>query len=187
MKEIINIKNDNYKSIAKSKEKKHNPLNEFYKRLDNLFEKEEKAISFLNRLNNNEYETSITGESYVFVSKCLDYIIEKILPKINEKIELYRKEKEDFFNSIKEKEKIINFLNNFSKKSISLNEFEEEIIDIKKINEYVNKNNSDSEKIEIDLKKIRSNLGILVNKGIDWTSKKSCKLSTLLFFKQNNY
>ena len=187
LKEIINIKNDNYKSIPKSKEKKHNPLNEFYKRLDNLFEKEEKAISFLNRLNNNEYETSITGESYVFVSKCLDYIIEKILPKINEKIELYRKEKEDFFNSIKEKEKIINFLNNFSKKSISLNEFEEEIIDIKKINEYVNKNNSDSEKIEIDLKKIRSNLGILVNKGIDWTSKKSCKLSTLLFLKQNNY
>ena len=51
----------------------------------------------------------------------------------------------------------------------------------------MNKNNSDSEKIEIDLKKIRSNLGILVNKGIDWTSKKSCKLSTLLFFKQNNY
>ena len=116
LKEIINIKNDNSESIAENKEKNHNPLNEFFKRLDNLLENEEKVIPFLNRLKNNEYENSITGESYTFFSKCLDYIIEKILPKINEQINSYRKEKEDFLNSIKAKEKIINFLNNFYKK-----------------------------------------------------------------------
>jgi len=160
---------------------------EFYDKLDALLKSNEKIISFLDKLNNYEYETSITGESYAFFSKCLDHVMEKILPEINKKIEKYEKEKNEFENSNKEKEKVILFLKNLNKKFISLFEFKEEIIDVNKINEYMNKDKNNEEKIQVDLEDIKNNLGILVNKNIDWTACSECKHSTLLFLKQNNY
>ena len=73
-----------------------------------------------------------------------------------------------------------------NKKFISLTKFKEDIIDANEINEYMNKDNNNKEKIEDDFKDIKNNLEILVNKIIDWTVSSKYKLSTLLFRKHNN-
>ena len=164
--------NKNIKKNDKTKTK------EFYDRLDTLLKNNEKIISFLDKLNNNEYETSITCESYTFFSECLDHVIEKILPEINKKIEIYEKDKNKLENSIIEKEKVILYLQKLNKDFISLIENKEEITEVNEINEYMNK---------ADLKDIKNNLGILLDKNIDWTASSECKYSTLLFLKQNNY
>ena len=164
--------NKNIKKNDKTKTK------EFYDRLDTLLKNNEKIISFLDKLNNNEYETSITGESNTFFSECLDHVIEKILPEINKKIEIYEKDKNELENSIIEKEKVILNLQKVNKNFITLIENKEEITEVNEINEYMNK---------ADLKDIKNNLRILLDKNIDWTTSSECKYSTLLFMKQNNY
>ena len=68
----------------------------------------------------------------------------------------------------------------------SLNQYSELIVDPKKIKEYIDKNINETEKEEIDLKKIRNNLGKLVKDKIDWTQNKKCKISIFLYLKQNN-
>ena len=176
--------NKNNPKLLKNDETK---IKEFYDRLDTLLKSNEKITSFLGKLNNYGYETSITGESYAFFSKCLNHVIERILPEINNKIEKYEKDKIELESSILEKEKVILFLQNLKKKFISLFESKEEILDVNEINEYMNKDNNNGEKIEADLKDIKNNLGLLVNKSIDWTAGSECKHSTLLFLKQNSY
>ena len=91
-------------------------------------------------------------------------------------------------NLIKSKDEIIFFLTNLNSKLGSMDEFNkyESIIDPKKIAEYFNKSTNNSIKGEIDLGKIRDNLSKLVTSSFDWTSTKNCKLSTLLYLKQNN-
>lgn len=44
-----------------------------------------------------------------------------------------------------------------------------------------------SESEEVDINNIRSDLGKIVNKQIDWTKSNKYKLSTLLYLKQSNY
>ena len=186
LKENINIKI----KIKSPESLTNNPkLEAFFNRLDELLKNNEKIIPFLDKLNNYEYETCITGESYTFFSKCLEHIITKILPEIIKKKEAYEKDKNEFENSINEKEKIIYFLNNLNKKSDSFFAFNEDIIDVEELNEYMNIDNNNAEKKDADLKEIRNILGILVNKEveIDWSDSNKCKLSTLLFLKQNNY
>ena len=49
----------------------------------------------------------------------------------------------------------------------------------------MNKANNSIDNGEMDLTKIRNDLGKLVTNDIDWTFKIKCKLSTLLFLRQN--
>ena len=115
-------------------------------------------------------------------------MIKKILPKIKEKICNYQKDKKQFEDLIQSKEKKITFFSNLNKKLNSLDDQSyEPFIDVEKLKEYLIKTTENSTLEEIDLNKIRSNLGVLVSKNIDWTMKKDCKLSTLLYLKQNNY
>ena len=66
-----NIKKNNPELLNNDKTK----TKEFYDRLETLLKSNEKIISFLDKLNNYEYETSIIGESYSFFPKCLDHVI----------------------------------------------------------------------------------------------------------------
>lgn len=165
-------------------------LGNFFKRVSKILEheNEENCISFLYELNQKQFENSVTGENCVFFSMCLNYIIYKILPEIKSKINNLKKMTENARNLIKSKDEIIFFLTNLNSKLGSMDEFNkyESIIDPKKIAEYFNKSTNNSIKGEIDLGKIRDNLSKLVTSSFDWTSTKNCKLSTLLYLKQNN-
>ena len=180
----INIEN---KDLAIPKK-----LKGFFERLDKVLDNDESIISFLYRLNNNKYESSIIGKYYEFFALCLNYIILNFITKKlvtrDEEINEYHKAREETMNLIESKNKIIFLLSNLNKKLKNLDNFRdyEPIINEEKINEYVNKqmNNGTTEKI--DLSKIRETLEKVVTKKIDWTASKNCSLSTLLFLKQNN-
>ena len=179
----IKEKNDfSEKNINTPKE-----LEEFFKRFDKLLDDEAKCLPFLYRLNENEYETSVTGENYVFFSLCLDFAIKKIALKIKEKISDYQKLKEHIKILIKSKNEILFLLSNLNQRLEIINEFEfENIIDSKKITEYVKKEMNDSITEEINLKVVRGNLEKLVTSKLNWAASKNCNLTTLLFLKQNN-
>ena len=162
-------------------------LVDFFDRLDKLLDNEKKCFSFLNRLNGNSYETSVTGENYMLCSYCCNYMIKNILPILDEKICDYQNDKKKYEDLIQSKEQIISFLSNLNQKMDSKDELNEPILDQKEFKKYLNKIIDNSEFGEADFKKIRNNLGLLVTESIDWTKINNLKLSTLLFLKQNNY
>ena len=159
---------------------------EFIRRMDKTLENEKNCLPFLYMLNQNEYESSVTGENYVFFCLCLDYIIKKIILKVDGKIDEYQSFQNDLENIIHLKDQIIYFLNNLYKKAKSIYEFSEPIIDIEKLNDYMNNKMNNSEAETLDLTNIRRILEKLVTQPINWTANKNCNLSTLLFLKQSN-
>ena len=113
----------------------------------------------------------------------LEDISKNIKVKIRE-FQNYKKEKEI---QIEKNEKIIYFLRNVLKNMKKLNEDNKPMIDVQEFKEYLNKNMDISESEEVDINNIRSDLGKIVNKQIDWTKSNKYKLSTLLYLKQSNY
>ena len=176
--------NDN---IEKESLEPSKSLDYFFNRLDKLLDNEKKCFSFLNRLNGNSYETSVTGENYMLCFYCSNYMIKKILPKLDKKICDYQNDKQKYEDLIQSKEQIISFLSNLNQKMDSKDELNESIIDQKEFKTYLNKTIDNSEFRHEDFKKIRYNLGLLVTESMDWTKINNLKLSTLLFLKQNNY
>jgi len=163
-------------------------LKGFFERLDKVLDKDESSISFLYRLNNNKYESSIIGKYYEFFALCLNYIIIKKLVIRDEEINEYHKAREETINLIESKNKIIFLLSNLNEKLKNLDNFRdyEPIINEEKITEYVNKAMNSGATEKIDLAKIRETLAKVITKKIDWIESKNCNLSTLLFLKQNN-
>ena len=174
-------------NIEKGSLESSESLVDFFDRLDKLLDNEKKCFSFLNRLNGNSYETSVTGENYMLCSYCCNYMIKNILPILDEKICDYQNDKKKYEDLIQSKEQIISFLSNLNQKMDSKDELNEPILDQKEFKKYLNKIIDNSEFGEADFKKIRNNLGLLVTESIDWTKINNLKLSTLLFLKQNNY
>ena len=165
-----------------------NILKQFLKRLTNILDNEKKILNFLDTLNKNKYETSVTGEKNCFISFCCDHIIRSLLPEIKKKIDSYKKDKDLYIKKIQSKEEIIALLDKvYQKKYDNLDGIFEPIIDPKKISEYVNRKMNNSQKKDINLDEIRSIMEKLINEQLDWTAKKKCKLSTLLFLRQNKY
>ena len=66
-----------------------------------------------------------------------------------------------------------------------MDDVNEPIVDTKKFKEYLRRDMNNSESEEIDMNKIRSNLGKIVNRKLDWTRSNKCNLSTLLYLNQN--
>lgn len=163
-------------------------LKGFFERLDKVLDNDKSSMAFLDGLNYNRYESSITGKHYEFFALCLNYIIKKKLEIKDEEITEYYKVREEVMNLIQSKDKIIFLLSNLNKKLKNLNDFSdyEPIINEEKITEYVNKAMNIASTEKIDLVKIRETLTKVVTKKIDWTASKNCNLSTLLFLKQNN-
>ena len=81
------------------------PLKEFLGRLEEIMENEQKILPFLYRLSDIKYESSITGENYVFYSSFLYFTIKKLSSKLNGKIEMYRKDMEALEYLIESKKK----------------------------------------------------------------------------------
>ena len=180
--EDINI----FKKVQKSEES-DNQLNEFFKRINKILNNEEKCLSLLYRLYNNEYETSTTGDKNIFLSICLNFLLEDISKNIKVKIREFQNIKKEKEIQIEKNEKIIYFLRNVLKNMKKLNEDNKPMIDVQEFKEYLNKNMDISESEEVDINNIRSDLGKIVNKQIDWTKSNKYKLSTLLYLKQSNY
>ena len=180
--EDINI----FKKVQKSEES-DNQLNEFFKRINKILNNEEKCLSLLYRLYNNEYETSTTGDKNIFLSICLNFLLEDISKNIKVKIREFQNYKKEKEIQIEKNEKIIYFLRNVLKNMKKLNEDNKPMIDVQEFKEYLNKNMDISESEEVDINNIRSDLGKIVNKQIDWTKSNKYKLSTLLYLKQSNY
>ena len=176
---------DNCKNGAKTEIS--NSLNEFFKRINKILNKnsEEKNLAFLYRLNNNEIESSLTGEKNSFLSCCLDYLLKDISKKINDKISDFQKSKSDIETLMRKKEQTLYFLKNVIKYLSDMDDVNEPIVDTKKFKEYLRRDMNNSESEEIDMNKIRSNLGKIVNRKLDWTRSNKCNLSTLLYLNQN--
>jgi hypothetical protein len=175
-----------FKKVQKSEES-DNQLNEFFKRINKILNNEEKCLSLLYRLYNNEYETSTTGDKNIFLSICLNFLLEDISKNIKVKIREFQNIKKEKEIQIEKNEKIIYFLRNVLKNMKKLNEDNKPMIDVQEFKEYLNKNMDISESEEVDINNIRSDLGKIVNKQIDWTKSNKYKLSTLLYLKQSNY
>ena len=183
LKTIYNKLNKKY--VRNDKQTKVNEsLVEFFKRFDKLLNNDQKILPFLDDLNESEYENCVTGEYYTFFSMCLNYMIIKLLPKIKDKLEAYEKDKQELETLIQSKEQIRKFLCDINQNVNSIDEFYEPC---EKFDELVKNDNNNLNNENIDLTKIRDNLGKLVTNEFDWTIKRKCKLSTLLFLKQNNY
>ena len=163
-------------------------LKEFFERFDKVLDKGESSLSFLYRLNNNKYESSITGKYYEFFAFCLNYIILKKLEISDEEITKYHKAKEETMNLIKSKNEIIFLLSNLNEKLKNLNEFTdyEPIINEEKITKFLNNAMNNPSTETINLNDIRDTLSKVVTKKINWTESKNCNLSTLLYLNQNN-
>ena len=108
--EDINI----FKKVQKSEES-DNQLNEFFKRINKILNNEEKCLSLLYRLYNNEYETSTTGDKNIFLSICLNFLLEDISKNIKVKIREFQNIKKEKEIQIEKNEKIIYFLRNVLK------------------------------------------------------------------------
>ena len=160
-------------------------LNEFFERTNKIVENEKKCLPFLFKLNNGEYETSITGDNNTFFSFCLDYIIKKLIPKLDDEIDKYQTVLKNMENLILLKDQLIYLLKHLGEKLNKLEEFSGPVIDSKEMNEYVNKNMNNLENENIDIIVIRKNLEKLITEPFDWTQKKNCDLTTLLFLAQN--
>ena len=158
----------------------------FFERMDKALENGQISLSLLYGLNDNEYETSLTVENYIFYGYCLDYAITRIISKLDNEINEYQIFQKHIENAIQLREQIIYFLKNLCNKLDKIEEFPEKIIDSEKLNEYVNKNLNSSENENIDLDVIRKNLTKLITKPIDWTKSKKCNLITLLFLGQDD-
>ena len=189
--EKLNELKEIYSTLNENKSKQGNILmslvfKEFLGKINNILTNDKKCISFLMELNsNNEYETSITGENYVFFSNCLDYIIKKVLFNLEDKINEYQSFQEQMKNLIEFKSQILYILNNLNKKLSNLEELQIPIIDSKEMSEYVNQKINNPENEIVDVSMIRKNLEKLVTKPIDWTARKNINLSTLLYLGQN--
>ena len=99
----------------------------------------------------------------------------------------FQKDKKDKEIPFEKNKKIFYFLRNVLKNMKKLNEDNKPMIDVQEFKEYLNKNMDISESEEVDINNIRSDLGKIVNKQIDWTKSNKYKLSTLLYLKQSNY
>lgn len=128
LKGIYEELNENFNFKEESEIKPSLP-NEFFERMDKILNDEQKCISFLYKLNNNEYESSLTGEGYMFSFYCLNYVTKKILIKINEKINHYQKVKEELEHVLQSKEQILSLLHELNKKVENLEEIHEKIIE----------------------------------------------------------
>lgn len=128
LKGIYEELNENFNFKEESEIKPSLP-NEFFERMDKILNDEQKCISFLYKLNNNEYESSLTGECYMFSFYCLNYVTKKILIKINEKINHYQKVKEELEHVLQSKEQILSLLHELNKKVENLEEIHEKIIE----------------------------------------------------------
>ena len=61
----------------------------FFERMDKALENGKISLSLLYGLNDNEYETSLTGENYIFYGYCLDYVITRIISKLDNEVNEY--------------------------------------------------------------------------------------------------
>ena len=116
-------------------------LDEFIKRFDKI-----------DKLYENEYQSSKTDSNYIFFSSCLDFIIKKLVTKAKEKIDEVEKEAKNLKNLYQSIEEIISFLNNLKENLSKLDIVSEPIIDTEKLNEFVNKEMEYQDSKKVDLK-----------------------------------
>ena len=115
-------------------------------------EKEGKALSFIDKLYENEYQSSKTDSNYIFFSSCLDFIIKKLVTKAKEKIDEVEKEAKNLKSLHQSREEIISFLNNLYENMSNFDSVSEPIIDTEKLNEFVNKEMEYQDSKKVDLK-----------------------------------
>ena len=157
---LIEIKNEliDYDNSTEITHENQELLKDFLKRLNKVLENEENTRVFLENLDKNNYQSSVTGANYFFISFCIDYVIRKIIPKIKDNISKYKKIKEKLISEIQRKEKIISFLTNLKKNLSDLNKSVKPIIDIEEASNYIK---------------------------LDWTHSNNCNLTTYAFLCQN--
>ena len=157
---LIEIKNEliDYDNSTEITHENQELLKDFLKRLNKVLENEENTRVFLENLDKNNYQSSVTGANYFFISFCIDYVIRKIIPKIKDNISKYKKIKEKLISEIQRKEKVISFLANLKKNLSGLNESVKPIIDIEEASNYIK---------------------------LDWTHSNNCNLTTYAFLCQN--
>ena len=157
---LIEIKNEliDYDNSTEITHENQELLKDFLKRLNKVLENEENTRVFLENLDKNNYQSSVTGANYFFISFCIDYVIRKIIPKIKDNISKYKKIKEKLISEIQRKEKIISFLTNLKKNLSDLNKSIKPIIDIEEASNYIK---------------------------LDWTHSNNCNLTTYAFLCQN--
>ena len=98
---------------------------EFFERMDKALENDKISLSLLYGLNDNEYETSLTVENYIFYGYCLDYAITRIISKLDNEINEYQIFQKNIENTIQLREQIIYFLKNLCYKLDKIDEFPE--------------------------------------------------------------
>ena len=84
--------------------------------MDKALENGKISLSLLYGLNYNEYETSLTAENYIFYGYCLDYVITRIISKLDNEINEYQIFQKHIENAIQLREQIIYFLKNLCNK-----------------------------------------------------------------------
>lgn len=180
-------------SIMKPKIKKKNNqiLNEFFSRLNKACQDENYGINILYNIVKIKYENSIFGEKYLFISDCLDSIIETIIKKSNKTINMFKEEKNKMEDYYKIQKSIISMLNQLNEKLKDFNPIDEKKINLDDIIDYINYGKNDDEKItlpeNVTFEQIQDIFRELIKTDIEWTGYNKSNLLTSLYLKQNKY
>ena len=166
---------------------------EFFDRLNKSFNNDEIPLDILTNIHMFEKENPLIGDNHIFISECLDNILNNLSQKYNDlisefkdKIDKLKQQRRDkrnileFFKKLNEEIEIIYKEENVNDKKYFLNRFIDYINKDKK--EEQKKDYSEAEEI---LDTIRTNLKLLLNEKIGWSKYEWIKPSSLLFLKQN--